>query len=915
MAQERPIDFSSQGANVFSAPGAQSLSLPSQAAPSAVVATFLNSQNYHPETVASLVVTSEGRTSRTGITHLRFAQEVEGLTVYGTYVKAAVNDAGELVHLIENLATPAGGGLPPAVIGEQAALDAALDDVHPGVSVSLIRGPRDGNTTRFSGGDDFFYRDPTVTRVAIPMESGVLQEGYLVETWTEEANLLHHTLIDGTGRVLRVELRTNNDSYNIFLVHPDYPDPLIDNQTVTLGPGIGSLASPAVPESPIGWLNLEPGSTTLSLQSSIDISGNNAHAYLDVDYNNAPDPSIGFSIEDGDFLTAAQPAQQPNTLVNQEVAVQNLFYFNNFIHDKLYRHGFDEVAGNFQEDNFVNGGLGGDSVNAEAQDGGGFNNANFATPSDGANPRMQMYLWNRAGYSVEFAGVPPYDAVAALFGPSPINDGVGGNVVLVNDGVSALDGGTPTDGCEIILNDLSGKIALIDRGLCDFVVKVQNAQNEGAIGVIVANNVAAAIGGMADNGNGDSITIPSLFISLSDGDAIKTLLDSVLPEDPPVAATLKATHLMRDGDVDSDIIWHEYGHGLTWRMIGGMSGSMSGAIGEGMSDVLSILANGDDVVGEYSTDNPFGIRSAPYTDYPRTYGDFSASLGVHRNGEIYAAIIWRLWQIFQDGGVPQETLWNYLIDGMNYTPPGPYFEDMRDGVLQAASGTGHECLIWDAFAAFGVGVDAGAQIHKKFGWRITEDFDLPSQCLGNQPPVADAGPDQTEIDADNNGSELVTLNGLGSYDPDGGSIVSYLWTGDEVQPGTTGPTPTIGLNVGTHTITLTVTDDENVAATDTVDISVQPAGGGTNPIVSDCNPDGGSPGQRMTIAVTGSEFREGATVDFGERIAVQSVSFVNSGQLDVQIRVHKRTTGGGRNVTVTNPDGTSGTMSACFTVN
>ena len=57
-------------------------------------------------------------------------------------------------------------------------------------------------------------------------------------------------------------------------------------------------------------------------------------------------------------------------------------------------------------------------------------------------------------------------------------------------------------------------------------------------------------------------------------------------------------------------------------MIGGMSGAMSGAIGEGMSDICAILGNNNDVVGEYSFDNVNGIRSAPYTNYPRTYGDF-----------------------------------------------------------------------------------------------------------------------------------------------------------------------------------------------------------------------------------------------------------------------------------------------------
>ena len=76
--------------------------------------------------------------------------------------------------------------------------------------------------------------------------------------------------------------------------------------------------------------------------------------------------------------------------------MSNLFYWNNIIHDVFYQYGFDEVSGNFQDKNHSQGGAGGDAVYAEAQDGGGTNNANFATPPDGTHPRMQMYLWDHA---------------------------------------------------------------------------------------------------------------------------------------------------------------------------------------------------------------------------------------------------------------------------------------------------------------------------------------------------------------------------------------------------------------------------------------------------------------------------------------------------------------------------------------
>src|SRR5262249_17200790 len=147
---------------------------------------------------------------------------------------------------------------------------------------------------------------------------------------------------------------------------------------------------------------------------------------------------------------------------------------------------------------------------AEAQDASGRNNANFATPPDGQPGRMQMYTWNGLRTTHMTVNTPatiagPYSAGTASFGPQSFN--VTGDVVLANDGGSTAPDGTPTDGCEAITNNVAGKIALIDRGLCNFVVKVAKAQAAGAIGVLIADNRVAAIPpGMG--GTDPSITIP-----------------------------------------------------------------------------------------------------------------------------------------------------------------------------------------------------------------------------------------------------------------------------------------------------------------------------------------------------------------------------------------------------------------------
>jgi subtilisin-like proprotein convertase family protein len=170
-----------------------------------------------------------------------------------------------------------------------------------------------------------------------------------------------------------------------------YPEPVESpNHTLPLPPADGRVIvnEPAdVIASPFGWHDtngaIGPEFTTTQ--------GNNAHAYTDIDANNIPDP--GSSPDGGmglDFLFPIDLTQPPSAY--RPAAVTNLFYWNNFIHDFAYRFGFDEVNGNFQENNYGNGGLGSDYVNAEAQDGSGTNNANFATPPDGSNPRMQMFI-------------------------------------------------------------------------------------------------------------------------------------------------------------------------------------------------------------------------------------------------------------------------------------------------------------------------------------------------------------------------------------------------------------------------------------------------------------------------------------------------------------------------------------------
>jgi hypothetical protein len=97
---------------------------------------------------------------------------------------------------------------------------------------------------------------------------------------------------------------------------------------------------------------------------------------------------------------------------------------------------------------------------------------------------------------------------------------------LVNDGM-----GVPTNGCEPILNaaEVNGKVALIDRGGCPFVVKVKNAQDAGAIAVVVADSMPGCPA-LGMSGVDPTITIPVVRVTFDDGLTIKT----GLPLEPDV---------------------------------------------------------------------------------------------------------------------------------------------------------------------------------------------------------------------------------------------------------------------------------------------------------------------------------------------------------------------------------------------
>ena len=186
--------------------------------------------------------------------------------------------------------------------------------------------------------------------------------------------------------------------------------------------------------------------------------------------------------------------------------------------------------------------------------------------------------------------------------------------------------------------------------------------------------------------------------------------------------------------------------------------------------------------------------------------------------------------------------------------------DPEDGALTGAS------LAWDSSVDGALGT--GASITTS-GLSIgTHQLTLTAIDTGgltgaasvtirvNAPPVADAGPDQSVVDADGSGDEAVTLDGSASTDSDG-SVSSYLWESGGAPIGT-GVTPAVTLAVGVHTVTLTVTDDDGATATDDLTVTVS---GNTPPTASITGPPDGSvflEGSPVTLQGSGVDPQEGA---------------------------------------------------------
>ncbi|HJY38517.1 MAG TPA: M36 family metallopeptidase, partial [Steroidobacteraceae bacterium] len=560
-------------------------------------------------------VTDVVQSKATGATHIYLRQRYRGIPVYNAQLHINVNRDGRIISVnnsfLPGIARAVKSLSPRMQLGGAVSSAAQFSGTQLPAQPKALQAPK--GTQQASrvdqAGISLAPIDGKLMLLPIRQGEARLVWNFQIHTLDEEHSW-DFTVDAESGQVWTRFDWVAGDSYRVYRQPAESP-----NHTSPLPPSDGRVlvVNPAnTTASPFGWhdTNGAAGAEFTTTQ------GNNVQAYTDVDANNSPDanssPSGGAALA---FDFPLSLAQAPSAY--RPAAVTNLFYLNNFIHDVQYQYGFDEAGGNFQVNNYGRGGLGNDSVRAEAQDGAGTNNANFGTPPDGQRPRMQMFVWT-----------------------SPNPD--------------------------------------------------------------------------------------------------------------------------RDGDLDAGIVFHEYGHGISNRLVGGPANvnclTNRQQPGEGLSDWWALAHTAE--VGDQGTDprgmgtyalgqptTGLGIRTQRYSTDPAintwTYASINGMAVPHGVGSVWAQASWEVyWKLVNThgfdpnlfnaaGNAGNQRMMLYVVEGLKNTACNPTFTQVRDGIIQAAvdnHGGEDVCPMWEAFAAFGLGTNAvssGAN-----GTTPTNGFSIPASCQG-----------------------------------------------------------------------------------------------------------------------------------------------------------------------------------------
>ena len=308
-----------------------------------------------PTDLAGLELVRDFTSRSTGIRHVLFRQTADGFPVFDSTLALHFQRNGRLLRVTSNAASLAGRIAAPS-LNAAAALDEAGRHA-PGIAstATLAWLPVDGGL-----------------RLAwhmIVADGPLSVRDVLVDAHTGELLLRRNRARDAlaVGRVLQ--------SAETAAATPRQPDPM---------PRGAGAACPPPANYDLRSLGAPFRDPATIVANTGRLEGNNSRVFR----GNGGLAAQGTPGVDGwlfDFPF--------NSAASAETA---LFFASNFVHDFFYDLGFDEAAGNFQQDNFARGGTGGDPLKLNAR-AAGRNNATYVHAPEGISPTINMFLWDGAG--------------------------------------------------------------------------------------------------------------------------------------------------------------------------------------------------------------------------------------------------------------------------------------------------------------------------------------------------------------------------------------------------------------------------------------------------------------------------------------------------------------------------------------
>ncbi|RFU81079.1 fungalysin metallopeptidase [Trichoderma arundinaceum] len=317
-----------------------------------------------------------------GIGHVHFKQTVHGIDIDNADFKVNIGKDGRVFSHGNSFFS---GKLPQESPLKKRDFSDPTDALRGAIDILGLPVQADGATAEAKEGTEKYALKGTSGAVTDPEARLVYlakEDGTLSLTWRVETDILDNWLLTYVDANTNKEVHGVVDYVSDFASFEVFPwgtnDPTEGSRQVLTDPW-------RLDASPFTWVG--DGTTNYTTTR-----GNNAIAQVNPtggnDYLNNYRPTSANRAFEYPFSLS-----QTNPVDYRDASITQLFYTANKYHDLLYVLGFTEAAGNFQLNNNGKGGKGNDFVILNAQDGSGTNNANFATPADGSNGRMRMYIW------------------------------------------------------------------------------------------------------------------------------------------------------------------------------------------------------------------------------------------------------------------------------------------------------------------------------------------------------------------------------------------------------------------------------------------------------------------------------------------------------------------------------------------